>query len=84
MRHLLHLLKVLALGDALNKVDGVGDLFICLAIVVQHQKRCPAPLLLNDVPRFLDGIQLATLRGQEHLLKLIIEYVTHRFSLVYL
>ena len=82
MRHLLHLLQVLTICDALNEVDGVGDLFICLAIVVQHQKRCSAPLRLNNVPRFLDGIQLATLRGQEHLLKLIIEYVTHHFSLV--
>ena len=84
MRHLLHLLQVLALGDALNEVDGVGDLFICLAIVVQHQKRSPAPLTFDDVPRFLDGVQLATLRGQENLLKLIAEDVPHHLGLVHL
>ena len=84
MRHLLHLLQVLTICDALNKVHGVEDLFICLAIVVQHQKRCSAPLSFDDVPRFLNGVQLATLRGQEHLLKSIGEDVPHHLCLVHL
>jgi hypothetical protein len=84
MRHFLHLLQVLTICDALNEVDGFGDFFICLAIVVQHQKRCSSPLTFDNVPRFLNGIQLATLRGQEHLLKLIVKYITHHFCLVYL
>ena len=84
MRHFLHLLQVLTICDALNEVDSFGDLFICLAIVVQHQKRCSSPLTFDNVPRFLNRIQLATLRGQEHLLKLIVKYITHHFCLVYL
>ena len=82
MRHLLHLLQFLTICDALNEVDGFGDFFICLAIVDQHQKRRSSPLTFDNVPRFLNGIQLTTLREHEHLLKLITEYVTYNFSLV--
>jgi len=83
MRDLLHLLHILSICDALNEVDGVGDFLLCLSIVVQHNKRSLSPLRLDDVPRFLNRIQLATLWGQEHLLKLIIEDLPHHFCLVH-
>jgi hypothetical protein len=40
-------------------------------------------LRLDDVPRFLDWVQFATLRWQKHLLKLIIEELSHHLCLVY-
>jgi hypothetical protein len=40
-------------------------------------------LRLDDVPRFLNRVQLATLWGQEHLLKLTIEDLPHNFGLVH-
>ena len=62
MRHLLHLLQVLTICDALNEVDGVGDLFICLAIVLQDHVGCLAPSGFNYIPHLLDRVQLTTLR----------------------
>jgi hypothetical protein len=83
MRDLLHLLFILSICDTLNEVNGIGDFLLCLSIVVQHNKRSLSPLRLDDVPRFLNRIQLATLWGQEHLLKLIIEDFPHHFRLVH-
>ena len=39
---------------------------------------------LDDVPGLLDGVQLATLRGQEHLLEVIVEDFSHILCLVHL
>jgi len=84
MRHFLHPFLVLPFSDALNEVHCIDDLFFCLAIVVKHQKRSLAPLRLDDVPRFLDRVQFATLRRQEHLLELIVEELSHCSGLVHL
>ena len=83
MRHPLHLLHVLALCNALNKVDGIIYLLICLAVVLQDQKRRLAPLRLDDIPGLLDGVQLTTLRRQKHLLEVDIEDIPHLLCLVH-
>ena len=84
MRYLLHLLHVLTFCDALNEINGVLNSIIVFSIVFADEKRSLSPLTFDDVPCFLDWIQLATLGGQEHLLKLIVEDVPHYLCLVHL
>ena len=83
MRHFLHSFHILSISNTLNEVHCINYLFLRFAIVFQHEKRCLAPLLLDDVPGFLDGVQFATLRGQEHLLKLIIKELSHYLCFVH-